>query len=86
MKNAYTPVPCTPAPKGAVNFETYQGEDGQWYWRCKASNGQVVATGAEGYAAKSKAVRGLNSVLNKLGTNKIKVNGVYVVRTDSMCS
>lgn len=40
-----------------IRFETYQGRDGQWYWRAKSFNGVTVADGAEGYASRSNARR-----------------------------
>jgi uncharacterized protein YegP (UPF0339 family) len=35
-------------------LEYYQGEDGQYYWRAKSGNGEIVAFG-EGYTTKSDA-------------------------------
>lgn len=45
-----------------AEFEVYPGEDGQHYWRLKAPNGQVIATGAEGYSSKGATFRAVGSV------------------------
>ncbi len=45
-----------------MRFEVYRGEDGQWYWRLRSANHQVVATGAEGYMRKSDAKRAIRKV------------------------
>lgn len=34
------------------------GDDEQWYWHVKSGNGNIVATGGEGYASKAGAYRG----------------------------
>jgi uncharacterized protein YegP (UPF0339 family) len=33
----------------AAKFELYKSSNGEYRWRLKASNGQVIATGGEGY-------------------------------------
>lgn len=38
-----------------AKFELYKGSDSQYRWRLKSSNGQVIATGGEGYSSKSGA-------------------------------
>lgn len=43
-------------------FEVYQGDDEQFYWRLKAGNGQIIATGAEGYTTKGAAIRAVDGV------------------------
>jgi uncharacterized protein YegP (UPF0339 family) len=42
-------------------FEVYQDAVGEWRWRLKASNGQVVASG-EGYKSKAGAKRGCEAL------------------------
>lgn len=34
-------------------IEVYTGLDKQWHWRRRASNGQIVATGGEGYTSRT---------------------------------
>ena len=44
-------------------FETFQSdEDGKHYWRLKADNGQIIATGGEGYETKGGAIRAIGTV------------------------
>ncbi|MBQ5796897.1 MAG: YegP family protein [Firmicutes bacterium] len=44
-------------------FEVYQDKDGEFRFRLKATNGQVIATG-EGYKAKASCLNGIESVKN----------------------
>lgn len=41
-------------------FSIFQGRDGQYYWRLKASNGETLCH-SEGYTAKQSAQRGVES-------------------------
>ncbi len=44
--------------------ELYKRKDGQWAFRVKASNGQVVATdGGQGYSKKSAATNALTKLM-----------------------
>ncbi len=43
-------------------FEIYPDAAGKYRWRLKASNGQVIATGGEGYSSKASAKAGIESV------------------------
>jgi len=36
-------------------FEVYQDKRGEWRWRRKASNGQIVGASSEGYKKRSDA-------------------------------
>ncbi len=40
-------------PKSKTTFEVYEDAKKQYRWRLKASNGQVVASSAEGYKTKA---------------------------------
>jgi uncharacterized protein YegP (UPF0339 family) len=46
----------------ASKFELYKSSNGEYRWRLVASNGQVVATGGEGYSSKAAAQGGIESV------------------------
>jgi uncharacterized protein YegP (UPF0339 family) len=46
-------------------FETFEGVDGRYYWRLKARNGKVIATGGEGYAGLGGVE---NAVFTLIGT------------------
>src|SRR5262249_24703929 len=41
------------AGSNKVKFETYQDTSKEYRWRCKAANGQVVASSSQGYKAKA---------------------------------
>ncbi|MFB6102052.1 MAG: HVO_2922 family protein [Haloplanus sp.] len=43
-------------------FELYQDSASEWRWRLVATNGNIVADSAEGYASKQGAKRGIRSV------------------------
>ena len=45
----------------AGKFELYEDKGGDWRFRLKAGNGEVIATG-QGYASKSGALNGIDSV------------------------
>lgn len=38
-----------------TKFELYQDNSGEYRWRLRASNGQLIANGGEGYSQKSSA-------------------------------
>lgn len=45
-----------------AKFELYKGIDAQYRWRLKSANGQVIATGGEGYTTKAGAENGIAAV------------------------
>lgn len=45
----------------AAKFEIYQDKKGEYRFRLKAANGQVIATG-EGYKSKDSCLNGIESV------------------------
>lgn len=45
----------------AGKFELYQDKGGDWRFRLKAGNGEVIASG-QGYASKAGAQNGIDSV------------------------
>lgn len=45
----------------AGKFELYQDKSGDYRFRLKAGNGEIIATG-QGYASKSGALNGIDSV------------------------
>ena len=54
----------------AAKFEVYKDKSGQFRFRLKASNGQVIATG-EAYTTKSACLNGVESI--KKNAPKAKV-------------
>ena len=54
-------------------FETYQDNSGEWRYRLKAANGQVIATG-EGYSSEAGLKNGIESVTkNALSAEIVEV-------------
>ncbi len=45
----------------AAKFEVYKDKKGEYRFRLKAANGQVIATG-EGYSSKDGCMNGIESV------------------------
>ena len=52
-------------------FETYQDDKGQWRYRLKAANGQVIAVG-EGYSSQASMKNGIESVKKNAATAEVK--------------
>ena len=46
----------------AAKFELYASSNGEFRWRLKSGNGQVIATSGEGYTSKSSARNGIEAV------------------------
>jgi uncharacterized protein YegP (UPF0339 family) len=55
-----------------ATFELYEDKAGQWRWRLKHDNGNVIADGGEGYASKAKAKQGIESVKTNAADAEIK--------------
>jgi uncharacterized protein YegP (UPF0339 family) len=56
----------------AGKFELYQDKGGDWRFRLKAGNGEVIATG-QGYASKSGALNGIDSVRRNADSEVVEV-------------
>ena len=48
-----------------AKFEVYKDTKGEFRWRLKADNGEVVADGNEGYASKQGCMNGIRVVKEK---------------------
>jgi uncharacterized protein YegP (UPF0339 family) len=46
----------------AATFEVYQDKGGEFRWRLRAQNGQVIATSGDGYKEKRACLAGIESV------------------------
>ncbi|MCT1476637.1 YegP family protein [Microbacterium sp. p3-SID336] len=58
----------------AGKFELYRGPSGQYRFRLKAGNGEIIAT-SEGYSSKSAALNGIESVQrNAPGAEVVEVD------------
>lgn len=45
-----------------AKFELYKSSNGEFRWRLKSGNGQIIATSGEGYTSKSGAQNGIDAV------------------------
>jgi uncharacterized protein len=55
----------------AAKFEVYKDSKGGYRWRLRAGNGQVIATGGEGYTTKANAVGGIKAVQRDAPTAEV---------------
>ena len=51
-------------------FELYESDNGEWHFRLKARNGEIIAV-SEGYSSKNGALNGIESVRKNAQTKKI---------------
>ncbi len=54
-----------------MTFELYKDAKGEFRWRLKASNGQIVATGGQGYSAKADCKHAIESIMKNAATATI---------------
>ena len=58
-----------------ATFEVYADEDGQYRWRLRHDNGNIIADSGEGYASVQKCRQGLKSVQdNAPGAEVVEVD------------
>ncbi|MFC7026766.1 DUF1508 domain-containing protein [Halomicroarcula sp. GCM10025710] len=55
-------VPEVPAPESQGTFELFEDNAGEFRWRLRHDNGNIMADGGEGYVSKSNVRRALKSV------------------------
>lgn len=48
-----------------MNFELYEDNAGEYRWRLRADNGEIVGDSGEGYASKSGARDAVDSIRSK---------------------
>jgi len=46
----------------AAKFELYKDKAGEFRWRLRHTNGNIIADSGEGYKTKANAINGINSV------------------------
>jgi amphi-Trp domain-containing protein len=52
----------TDADLSKATFELYEDNAGEWRWRLRHDNGNIIADGGEGYSKKATAENGIESV------------------------
>ena len=55
-----------------MTFEIYKDAKGEFRWRLKASNGQIVATGGQGYSAKADCKHAIESIMKNAATATVE--------------
>jgi len=78
-------VPVVPAPESDAAFELFEDNAGEFRWRLRHDNGNILADSGEGYASKSNVRRALQSVRSYVpGAAYLKVDPVaYEVYADA---
>ncbi len=46
----------------AASFEVFKDKKGEFRWRLRHQNGNIIADSGEGYSAKADCINGINSV------------------------
>ncbi|MGW8481943.1 YegP family protein [Microbacterium sp. NPDC055903] len=60
----------------AGTFELYTDKSGEYRFRLKAGNGEVIALASEGYSSKAGALNGIDSVRrNAADAEVVEVDG-----------
>lgn len=52
-------------------FETYKDKKGEWRWRLRAPNKNIIADGGEGYKNKADCEAGIASIKKNSPTAKV---------------
>lgn len=69
--------------KGRITFKIKQGEDGDYYWRAVAHNGDIIADGGEGYERKDGAKRALKRFITMIERGSVDIEWEQGKVTDS---
>ncbi|MFY9712064.1 MAG: DUF1508 domain-containing protein [Microbacterium sp.] len=57
----------------AGKFELYTDKSGEYRFRLKAGNGEVIALSSEGYASKASALNGIESIRRNAESEVVEV-------------
>ncbi len=57
----------------AGKWELYTDKGGEFRFRLKASNGQVIALASEGYTTKASALNGIESIRKNAGSDIVEL-------------
>ncbi len=56
----------------AAKFELYKDKAGEFRWRLRHTNGNIIADSGEGYTTKENAINGINSVKENVAKADVK--------------
>lgn len=65
----------------ATRFEVFQDRSGDWRWRLRHRNSEIVADSAEGYASRDKCVRSIAAVKRSIVNADVEDPGGRPQRT-----
>ena len=54
--------------------EVTQGKNGDWYWKLVAKNGNIVASGGEGYKNRKVAIQMLQNIVELSSDDSFQIN------------
>jgi hypothetical protein len=54
-----------------MKFEIYADSSGNYRWRLRASNGQIVASSGESFSSKANAIRAAENVRDNAGSAEV---------------
>ncbi len=57
-----------------MRFETYKGHNGEWRWRLRVRNGNVIADSAEGYEHRADCERGIELVRSSASASLVDMS------------
>ena len=58
----------------AGKFELYTDKSGEYRFRLKAGNGEVIALSSEGYSSKASALNGIDSIRRNADAEVVEVD------------
>ena len=57
----------------AMTYTLYADKAGEWRWRLKHSNGNIIAASTEGYSSKAAALKGIENVKSSADAPVVEV-------------
>ena len=61
--------------ESSATFEVYEDAAERWRWRLVHRNGNIVATGGQGYKSRANAEKGMRSVMRNARDARVVVEG-----------
>lgn len=55
-----------------MKFQLYKDKAGEWRWRLRHGNGNILATASEGYSSKASAMKCIENVQNSSSAEVIE--------------
>lgn len=72
VKPEQAPAAPEAKPKPTAKYELYQDKGGEYRWRLRHQNGNIIADSGEGYSSKAAAINGIESVKNNVALADVK--------------